>query len=124
MGPDLRLAATVSSPSGAKETSELARELAQGLRRAARELGSEGKPEVGAAYLRQSLALLPEDAAREVLLDLAGIEKTYDMRSAAEHFGALPETGNIEVVADAASALLALYPSVRNERVWRWPDGR
>lgn len=104
----------------------LAHELAQGLRRAAQQVAADGKPEAGAAYLRQALALLPDDAAKGALADLAGIEALYDMRSAVEHFGALLSGtgsgngggGSAEVLADAASALLALNPSVRDDGAW------
>lgn len=98
---------------------DLVHELARGLRQAAREAASDGKPEAGAAYLRQALALLPEDAARVVLADLAGIESLYDMPSAVEHFGELlTGAGSAEILAEAASALLALNPSVKDEGAW------
>lgn len=99
--------------------SGLVHELAGGLRRAAQEVASDGKPQTGAAYLRQALALLPADAARVILADLAGLESLYDMPSAVEHFGELlAGAGSTEILAEAASTLLALNPSVKNEDAW------
>lgn len=98
---------------------DLVLELARGLRRAADEMASVGKPAVGAAYLREALALLPEDAARGALADLARIESLYDMPSAVEHFETLlTEADSCEVLAEAASALLAMNPSVKDEHAW------
>jgi DNA-binding CsgD family transcriptional regulator len=97
----------------------LVQELADGLRQAAAELADDGKPELAAAYLRQALALLPDDSAREALADLARLESVYDMRSAIEHFGALlVKAGDVEIVAEAASSLVALKPSTRDEQAW------
>lgn len=98
---------------------DLTRELADGLRRAAVEVASDGKPAAGAAFLRQALALLPQHEAGAVLADLARFESLYDMPRAVEHFGELlTGVGGIEVLADAASALLAMNPSVKDEHAW------
>jgi DNA-binding NarL/FixJ family response regulator len=98
---------------------ELVHELARALREAAREVAADGQPQVGAAYLREALLLLPEEARREALVDLAGLESLYDMRSAVEHWSELLKgVGSSEILAEAASALLALNPSARDGRAW------
>jgi len=98
---------------------ELAHELAHALRRAAREVAADGRPQVGAVYLREALLLLPQEARSEALVDLAGLESLYDMRLAVEHWSELlTGVGSAEILAEAASALLALNPSVRDQRAW------
>lgn len=118
--PSFTLSRNVSSPSDRESRPTVVQDLAAGLRRAALEVASNGQPRVGVQYLRQALPLLPEQAAREALADLAGLEALYDMQGAVEHFNALLATaGGTEIVAEAASALLALNPSVSGERTWR-----
>jgi DNA-binding CsgD family transcriptional regulator len=109
----------VASVSDSASHPELGHELARALRGAAHEVAADGRPQVAAAYLRQALMLVPEEARREALVDLAGLESLYDMRIAVEHWSELLEgAGRAEILAEAASALLALNPTARDQRAW------
>lgn len=110
----------MSSLPANRSSSALIQELALGLRRAASEIAAEGRPELAATYLRQALTVLPDDAARDALADLARLESTYDMESATAHFAALlADVDDIEIVAEAASAIVGMRPWARDEQTWQ-----
>lgn len=110
----------MASTSDRETRPELVRELARELRRAAHELAADGKPQAGAAYLRYAVALLPGEFGHEVMVDLAALEARYDMRIAVARLDSLlTETDSSKILAEAASALLALNPSARDERTLR-----